>query len=413
MSNDENAGIAGNTGTWPQIILIYALCVLGAATISQAVPVIGDIARLFHPTRQVAGYIISIPSALVALGALLAGFAVDRIGDKPILLFGSLTVIVGDLGVAFSNTLGELLLMRAIEGLGYVAIAVGTVTMVARTTSGPRRNSALALWSSFVPMSFAIPLLLARQMAGTGQWRWAFLGHAIAIAVLAALAAATLPAAPKAASAIRTGGLNRVLRTPAIYFMGLAFAAAAFVQTGVVSTLPEQFGARYGIPVGLAAGIGTLGMVINMLGSLSTGPMLNRGIGTALSIGVTAVIIAAIAACGVFLPLQSFALTLAASLVFFLSAGVVVGLWALMPTIAPSPQSIGATSGLVTQLTLWGVLFGPPAAFGALGGGGWSHMVTNILVAMGACLVLLVPAVRRGAGSTIGTSAQPAVHPTR
>jgi len=52
-------------------------------------------------------------------------------------------------------------------------------------SGGARRNNALTLWSSFVPMSFALPLILAAQLAGTGQWRWAFSGHAIALAGLA------------------------------------------------------------------------------------------------------------------------------------------------------------------------------------------------------------------------------------
>ncbi|NYY80226.1 hypothetical protein DMH27_04345 [Raoultella planticola] len=35
-------------------------------------------------------------------------------------------------------------------------------------------------------------------------------------------------------------------------------------------------------------------------------------------------------------------------------------MWALAPIVAPSRDSIGATSGLITQLTLIGVFLGPP-----------------------------------------------------
>jgi predicted MFS family arabinose efflux permease len=383
-----------HTSSWGQIILIYVLCVLGAATISQAVPVVGDIAREFHPSRQLIGYIISIPSAVVAVGAVLTGFFVDRLGDKPILLWGCVAVILGDVGVAFSATINQLLLMRAVEGLGFVCITVGTVTMLTRTTDGNRRTSALTLWSTFVPMSFAVPLVLAAQLSGSGHWRWAFLGHAASVGVLALLGLARLPASLDARVAMRTGGLRSVLTTPAVYFLGISFGAVAFLQTGVVSTLPSQLADRFGTPTGLAAGIGTLGMAFNALGSVSVGPMLNRGIG-GRSIAAVGALVAVVAGCGFFLPGVSFPLAVVASLVYFLGSGLVVGLWAALPLVTPSPRAIGATSGLVTQLTLLGVLFGPPAAFAALSAGRWTSMGFNIVASMAVCFGAVALALRR------------------
>src|SRR6516225_2460284 len=46
---------------WGTVFLIYALCVAAASCISQAVPVIGDIARYFHAPREQAGLVISLP----------------------------------------------------------------------------------------------------------------------------------------------------------------------------------------------------------------------------------------------------------------------------------------------------------------------------------------------------------------
>src|SRR5258706_536845 len=95
-----------------------------------------------------------------------------------------------------------------IYGIGYVGIAVAGVTMLMRITQGPRRNVALSLWSSFIPMSFAVPLLLTARLAGTGGWRWAFAGQAMALGVLALLAAATLPVRGTTAVPQRTARLG-------------------------------------------------------------------------------------------------------------------------------------------------------------------------------------------------------------
>jgi MFS family permease len=376
-------------GSWGQILLIYAIGVLGATTISQAIPVIGDIAGLFHAQRAQVGWIISMPSALVAVGALLVGWVVDRVGDKRVLLTGCALVIAGDIGVALAGSLDALYAMRALEGIGYVCIAVAAITMMTRITFGPRRNIALTLWSSFIPMSFAVPLILAAQLAGTGMWRWAFNGHAIALAVLAVAALPVLPARQAAGAApSRVAGLPLVLRSPGPYLLGLSFACAAFMQTGLVSTLPRMLSAKYGLGIPVASSVVTLGMVLNTAGCLVVGPLLNRGM-KPVAITAIGVLFAIAGGLAVGVSYGSFVPAAAMSCLFFLGAGLIVGLWALLPQVAPNRQTLGATSGLVTQVTLWGVLFGPPAAFAALATGDWASEGRNIVLA-GVAIVVLV-----------------------
>ena len=133
---------AGSQSGWWNILLIYAIGVLGATSISQAVPIVGDIGKVFHLSRPEGGSVISAPSAVVAVGALLFGWFVDKFGDKPMLLFGCVVLVLGDLGVALAGSIETLYVMRVVEGIGYVAIAVAAVTMLTRTTQGARRTGA-------------------------------------------------------------------------------------------------------------------------------------------------------------------------------------------------------------------------------------------------------------------------------
>lgn len=366
-------------GSWPSIFLIYAIGVLGATTISQVIPVIGDLARIFRAGPQV-GWVISLPSALVAVGALLTGWVVDRIGDKPVLLAGCIIAILGDIGAALSTSFPMLLAMRMVEGVGYVGIAVAAITMMIRITQGPRRNLALTLWSSFIPMSFALPFLVAGPLSQPGRWPWAFLGHAIVLGALLMVALGQLPARGSEPVVSRTAGLTSVLRSPGPYILGFCFACAAFVQTGIVSTLPHLLATRYGVSIAVASSVGTAGMLLNILGCLTVGPMLNHGVRPlAVAVGGVCFTIAGGVTMGLSLP--SFGAAAAVSCVFFFGAGIIVGLWALLPRVSPSPQSVGATSGMVTQLTLWGVLFGPPAAFAAQARGQWLPEARNLVIA--------------------------------
>lgn len=397
---------AGAQSSWGRILLIYAIGVIGAASISQVVPIVGDIAKLFHLSRPQGGWVISTPSLVVAVGALLFGWLVDKFGDKPLLLLGCGVLVLGDIGVTFADSAPMLYGMRVVEGLGYVAIAVAAVTMLTRTTQGARRTSALTLWSSFVPMSFAVPLILTAQLAGTGQWRWAFTGHAIVLTVLGCAALLWLPKPESQRAALRTAGLTSVLRSPAPYLLGLAFACGAFMQTGVVSTLPHMLAGRFGVSIGLASSIGTLGMVFNTVGALAVGPLLNRGTG-AFTVSVIGVLLALIGGIALYVPGSAFTFAAGASCLFFFGAGIIVGLWALLPRVAPKPSCIGATSGLVTQIVLWGVLFGPPAAFAAAGGD-WTRPVTNLVIAGLTCLLLMWLVIRNIRGTEAARVRAPA-----
>lgn len=389
MSDRDAAAVQGS---WTSIILVYAIAVLGATTISQAIPVVGDIARLFHAGAQ-AGWIISSPSALVAIGALLTGAVVDRVGDKPMLIVGSAIIISGDIGVATADSLQWLLAMRVVEGVGYVCISVAAIALMTRITHGARRNIALTLWSSYIPMSFAIPLLLAALLAGTGHWRWAFNGHALALGALALIALLQLPGRTSKPAISSMSGLRTVLRTPVLYLLGLTFACISFVQTGVLSTLPLVLAGKYAVGIGVASSVGTLGMAAKAAGCLIVGPLLNRRIHpVAVAAGGVFLVITAGLALGIALP--GFSAAVLVSCLFFFGSGLIVGLWALVPFAAPSRECLGAASGLVTQITLWGVLFGPPAAFAARAAGGWMWEGLSILVG-GTIIIVCIICVSR------------------
>ncbi len=387
-SPDEAATSQSDRLSWGAILLIYAIGVLGATSISQAIPVAGDMARFYNLGPSQGGWIISMPSAVVALGAISMGWLVDRLGDKRILLIGCAILALGDIGVAFAQSAGVLYAMRIVEGIGYVGISVAAVAMITRATEGKRRTSALTLWSSFVPMSFIAPLLIATQVAGSDRWPWAFLGHGIVLALLALVALAVLPADGRGrGKATRTSGIGAVLRSRAPYLLGLAFACGAFLQTGVASTLPHMLPDRFAVSAGFAASVVTIGMILNLIGCLAVGPMLNRGAGP-FRVACLGVALTAAGGVAMYGPEVSVTLVFAAACVFFLGSGVVVGLWALLPKVAPNPAAIGATSGLVTQLVLWGVLFGPPGAF-ALLSSDWMQQSAAVLSACSLCLGLL------------------------
>jgi hypothetical protein len=164
----------------------------------------------------------------------------------------------------------------------------------------------------------------------------------------------------------------------------------------------------------LAASIGTseaqvhsfniLAMAINIVGALGVGALLNAGV-SALALGLSGVLLCGSACLGLALIPTTLGVAMALNCTFMLGCGLLVGLWAILPRVAPSLRTLGATSGLITQITLVGVLFGPPAAFYSLSWGthGFlSFVAVSLLASLIGMPVWLKPNNALGQGGSPG-----------
>lgn len=383
---------------WGRIILIYLIGIFGMLVVSAAVPALGGIAAEFHPpSPATVGWVMSMPALAAALSSLCVGWLVDRFGDRRIMVAGGVLVMLGDGGVVTSHSIEALLAWRVVGGLGYVCMVVGAVTMITRLTGGSQRTAALALWSTVIPASFILAGMYGALAGHVLGWRVVFIGHALGVGVLTLAGVLLLPA-PVTTGATRLAGLREVVRTPWPFVLGASFAAAAFLQTGFVATLPGMLSASIGVEEAQVHSFTILAMLCNVAGAFSFGIFYNRGV-RPLHMGAGAVLICALAGTGLVLAPTGLGPAMAMNCALMLGLGVLVGMWSLLPLVAPSPSCMGATSGLITQVTLLGVLFGPPAAFAAQQGGRYG-MWAFLLVGVAISLVAWPIWVRRSAGST-------------
>lgn len=348
---------------WALIILVYWLTVLGMMIISEAAPLLGGIAAEFqlHSGAKI-GAIMSIPALTAAIAALPIGWLVDRLGDRRLLLAGGVLVTAGDCASILVQDFNLLLASRFLGGVGYTCMAVSSVAMVARIAGPRQRTSALALWSTVIPMSFVIAFLSAALLHGAAHWRWSFGAHAGATALLTLAGLIWLPdRRPGDPALSRTSGIAQVLRSPWPYILGASFAANAFLQTGMVAVVPGLLAQRLGVSIGQVQPFTMLAMFCNIGGAFGAGALLNRRV-PAWAVGSAGIALCGLCAAGLIVAPLTLAAGIALNCGLLAGCGLLVALWALLPLVAPSPGSFGATSGLLTQITLIGVLFGPPAA---------------------------------------------------
>jgi MFS family permease len=398
-------------GSWPCIILLVIYGTVATSLVTQSVPVIGDIAQFFHLSRATAGWVISIPSLITAVFSLFGGWLIDKLGDKRVIFAGSLCALIGNLGVFFAQDVATLFSSRLLQGLGYMALTVGAVTLIMRTTTGSRRHIAIGLWTAHTAVGIGVTLSIVAPLAQKGElWRWAFGGHAILMAVLV-LGVVLLPGKTEATEARRLSDIWLVARTRRPYRLAFASASSAFIQTGIMAALTVYMSKTFAVSVKQAAGVGTLAEVFVVLACFAIGYLLKAG-WKARTLAIVGGIGTLIGGVVLYLPASDF--TQAAFGICLFSAGI--GLlnsliWTFVPQAAPTLSSMGATNGLVAQGTYLGVLLGPPAIFATLHEGGWSMRVGLVIVATLLQMILVPVWGRRNAEA--GPELRPQAGPLR
>lgn len=153
------------------LALVFALRMLGLFLI---LPVFALEARNYPGGDNPAwiGLIMGSYGITQAALQLPFGWASDRYGRKPVILFGLLIFIVGSLVCALSPSLQGLLVGRSLQGAGAISAAI--TALVADGTREVVRTKAMALIGISIGLVFALSLILAPLLVGSLGFRGMF-----------------------------------------------------------------------------------------------------------------------------------------------------------------------------------------------------------------------------------------------
>jgi MFS transporter, DHA1 family, multidrug resistance protein len=167
------------------ILLLGSLCVVTPFAIDMYLPAFSRVAAEFSTTTSAISLSLSTYFVGFALGQVIYGPLLDRLGRKRPLYVGLAVYIACSIGCALAPSLRIFIALRFLEALGGCVAQVGAIAMV--RDFFPVKESA-KIFSLLFLMIGASPLLAptigSALMAGLG-WRWIFvLLAAIAFVIL-------------------------------------------------------------------------------------------------------------------------------------------------------------------------------------------------------------------------------------
>ncbi|HEX8968403.1 MAG TPA: MFS transporter, partial [Chloroflexota bacterium] len=156
---------------------------LSTATTIGITPFLLDIARDFHTDLAAAGNLVALQSVTWGIASLFAGAASDRLGRRPLLVAGLLTLCVAGIGVAASSSYAPVLAWRVFGGLGggtFMGTVFATVSDYFPAAERGRSLGWVVTGQSLALVLGVPALTLVGSVAG---WRGAVVVHALTVLV--------------------------------------------------------------------------------------------------------------------------------------------------------------------------------------------------------------------------------------
>ncbi len=132
--------------------------------------------------------------ALFLASLLLVGGALgDRFGRRRVFTLGVALFVVASLACAWSNSIGLLIVSRAVQGIGAALLVPGSLALISAAYPQSERGAAIGTWSAFSAITAAIGPVIGGFLVDHYSWKWAFLVNAPIGAVLLFICATRVP----------------------------------------------------------------------------------------------------------------------------------------------------------------------------------------------------------------------------
>jgi cyanate permease len=352
-----------------------------AANFTDYGPLIPLLQRELRITPAATGLLSTLLYVGIGLSYLPGGWLADRYGSRRV-LFGSLLLVeAGGCLLPLIPNLAWMMLCRFVIGLGAGA-AIVAGSQAAR--GGKYSAFGQGLFGGAMQLGAGLGLFATPTLQGLFGWRgtftaWGALGLTASVLCLLALSGE----APQPAGAAPRR-ITAAFRFPSLWTIGLVHLGTLGLGQAIAPWLAVYFSLSYGLPLGLAAVLGAVGLLAGMIFRPLGGVLLSRRVFTSGALMRTGTALACAGVIMLALPLHAPLLT-----------GWGLALFAFGTTfpyaaVFDEAGRIGAENSLGsgTAQGIVSVISAPASAFGPLLIGGLLGQHGNFALPFGAIVLL-------------------------
>jgi EmrB/QacA subfamily drug resistance transporter len=173
-SDDTTAACSVASRRWTLVaaVLGSSLAFMDGTVVNVALPAIQrDLNAVVSDAQWVMESYALLLSALLLVGGALG----DRFGRRRVFVMGISLFAISSLGCALSGSVLQLILARAVQGVGAALLVPGSLALVSSAYPVAERGAAIGTWSAFSGITAAIGPVVGGFLVEHYSWKWAFL----------------------------------------------------------------------------------------------------------------------------------------------------------------------------------------------------------------------------------------------
>jgi CP family cyanate transporter-like MFS transporter len=345
---------------WPRVWIAFGAGCIAAFQIGKTFASLALIIDELSLSLIEAGLILSLFSVIAAIAGSGFGLLSDRVGHLRMALTGLAVSAAGSFIGALVSNIEFLLLSRLLEGFGFILTIVALPSLIGRSASDRDRPLAMGLWGAFMPAGIGLSMIITPLLVDWHGWRglWNDVGFMLliwgTILYLGFRHSPVVPARQMNAADFFAG----ILRLgPLLVVAG--FVCYSSLYQSLTAFLPTMLVTDYGVPFSKAAQLGALVVVGNIIGNISAGWMIGRGI-TPWKLLTLSFIVMGLCATLVFSTATEPTLKVIAGFFFSAFGGMFPGTaFVLAARYSPSPSQMALMAGFMLQGAGIGQTIGP------------------------------------------------------
>jgi predicted MFS family arabinose efflux permease len=390
---------------WGAVAIALIAGIIAAGHVGKLPPALPSIRADLGMDIVTAGWLASLFSVTGALTGIFLGAVAGRFHPGRLAVGGLALMAVAGFCGSMSTSAAQLIVSRFFEGIGFLAVVIAAPSIIAHTTSGRERRTALGLWPGYMPAGVSLMILAAPLALHAGGWRTLW----VAVAVLAILGTAGMwlfGQGQRDAHAISRIPVWQNIRDGSgrlgPWLIGGCFALYGAQLYAVVTWMPTFMIDERHIGAAMASAL-TAAIIVanggfNVLGSW----LLHRGATPWAMIAVAGAMMA-LAAVGAFSTwVPDVARYMCSVLLCGVGGLIASAVFAAAPSFAASPMQLGIVNGILVQASNLAQFAGPAAlaasvaTFGRWESALWGMVAINIL------LIVLAVLLHRKESPTLG-----------